>query len=631
VGAEELNADATALDLCYALDLQGKTLWEFLLSSDEEAALPEQHKSNILNADGTQTAAEFFFNIMHLLDVFFARAFNLWVPFKTHPPSVVRMVFSRCIFRPPEIKIYRQHIADEPQVMINFSNVLLGGLSKLPDGIHPIALSRLTDQTRNEILFQNLCYYVRHAYSDNLKTTLNLRLKDIVVIEDPVFQSDRLLTFTNLLCSLVEDLMKDIPGSSLDNGVARQSEDNKRIEELLKKGISLVRHSRMNDALRIFQEVLAKDANNRDALLYTGIAFGYIGQYEQSLSYLERAETVTEVVSRRTLAELATYKASALAKLGRHREAMTLFDKAISYDEKHTWAWYSKGIAFSDNGELEQALDCFSKALELEPLFPDGWRDKGLVLANMGRLKQALACYDKALSIDPKLVAAWHSRGNALVQMDRLREALESYEKVVELDPSYESALHNRNVLRPMLEGSAPLEEAVIRDRLDEGSVDERLEQEKWSWVEKGMALDGIDEWKQAIDCYDKALQIDHKFAAACSHKGNSLAQMGANVDALECFKRALEIDGEYARAWVGKGDVLSNSFLDDKGGVILNFSDRKDILAKVDILREAIHAYKNFIAYASPDLSGYKKAIEARCGQIEAIKEFLLKSLERI
>jgi tetratricopeptide (TPR) repeat protein len=47
---------------------------------------------------------------------------------------------------------------------------------------------------------------------------------------------------------------------------------------------------------------------------------------------------------------------------------------------------------------------------------------------------------------------------------------------------------------------------------------------------------------KQAIECYDKAIQIDPKYAVPWYNKGIALDKLEKKKDAKECYKRAKEL-----------------------------------------------------------------------------------------
>lgn len=75
-----------------------------------------------------------------------------------------------------------------------------------------------------------------------------------------------------------------------------------------------------------------------------------------------------------------------------------------------------------------------------------------------------------------------------------------------------------------------------------------------WEWCNKGVSLRSIGRFDEAVICYDKALEIDPRFAGAWSNKGADLGRLGHFHDAILCINKALEIDPRSKSAWLDKG-----------------------------------------------------------------------------
>lgn len=58
------------------------------------------------------------------------------------------------------------------------------------------------------------------------------------------------------------------------------------------------------------------------------------------------------------------------------------------------------------------------------------------------------------------------------------------------------------------------------------------------AWFNKGVALDELRRYDEAIACYDRALEVQGS-ADACINKGISLVHLARFREALECFEQA--------------------------------------------------------------------------------------------
>jgi serine/threonine protein kinase len=80
------------------------------------------------------------------------------------------------------------------------------------------------------------------------------------------------------------------------------------------------------------------------------------------------------------------------------------------------------------------------------------------------------------------------------------------------------------------------------------------------AWSNKGLALDDLGRPAEALTCYERALEINPRYSMAWFNKGVVLDDLGRHAEALICCERALEINPRYAEAWYNKGNALAKS-----------------------------------------------------------------------
>ncbi|HXG49243.1 MAG TPA: tetratricopeptide repeat protein, partial [Methylomirabilota bacterium] len=92
-------------------------------------------------------------------------------------------------------------------------------------------------------------------------------------------------------------------------------------------------------------------------------------------------------------------RGQALLQLGRAREALECFDRALAEDARHVEALLKRGLALERLNRLDEARQSYERAAELAPDQPRPWLCQAGVLNQQERFAEALACYERALHV----------------------------------------------------------------------------------------------------------------------------------------------------------------------------------------------------------------------------------------
>jgi Flp pilus assembly protein TadD len=74
------------------------------------------------------------------------------------------------------------------------------------------------------------------------------------------------------------------------------------------------------------------------------------------------------------------------------------------------------------------------------------------------------------------------------------------------------------------------------------------------AWYYKGTALDMLRKYDEAIQAFDRAIEINPQDADAWYEKGWNLGELGKHEEAIEALDEAIRLDPNYASAWEDKG-----------------------------------------------------------------------------
>ncbi|PKP54354.1 MAG: hypothetical protein CVT90_01700, partial [Candidatus Altiarchaeales archaeon HGW-Altiarchaeales-3] len=90
-----------------------------------------------------------------------------------------------------------------------------------------------------------------------------------------------------------------------------------------------------------------------------------------------------------------------------------------------------------------------------------------------------------------------------------------------------------------------------------------------FTWINKGQCLGNLTKYEEALECANKALELEPKSALAKAfawhNKGFYLYKLKRVEEAIECYDRSLTLDSNYAPAWHNKGYALHKLEKDEK------------------------------------------------------------------
>jgi tetratricopeptide (TPR) repeat protein len=124
--------------------------------------------------------------------------------------------------------------------------------------------------------------------------------------------------------------------------------------------------------------------------------------------------------------------------------AIADFNRKIELNPKDARAYYNRGIAKQAKGDLDGAIADFSRAIEFDPKYAIAYNNRGIAKDDKGDLDGAIADYSRAIELDPKHAVAYNNRGIAKEARGDLDGAIADYNRAIELDPKLAIAYNNR-------------------------------------------------------------------------------------------------------------------------------------------------------------------------------------------
>ena len=280
-----------------------------------------------------------------------------------------------------------------------------------------------------------------------------------------------------------------------------QNEAAAELQAKFNQGMALHQQGKLEEAERIYGEVLRQQPTHFDALHLLGVIAFQTRRTERSVELISKAIGLNANV-----AAAHSNLGNALMDLKRLTEALASYDQAIALKPDSAEAYYNRGIALRDLKRLEGALASYDKAIALKSDYAEAYNNRGNALADLKQPEEALASCGRAIALKPNFAEAYYNRGNALTDLKQPEEALASYDRAITLKPDFAEAYYNR-----------------------------------------GNALRDLNYPADALASYDQAITLKPDYAEIYKNRGIALRDLKRPEDALVSYDRAISLKCDLA------------------------------------------------------------------------------------
>jgi tetratricopeptide (TPR) repeat protein len=270
---------------------------------------------------------------------------------------------------------------------------------------------------------------------------------------------------------------------------------NQNIQDMLETGYRQHQEGHLDEAERLYLEVLQQDRDNIHALNLLGMlcvnefrpdeAVFFIAKAlklqpnnpeshaNMALAYKDQSKPEQAVKHFRESVRLDPYNPVVLNNLGnvlremsRPQEAIKVYERALKLDGDFAPCWSNLSAALNEAEKRKAAHSAVERALRLEPGLAQAHNNKGDILLAEARYAEALESYRKATALNPKYAAALINMARTQRDMDDPTAAVATLRQALEIEPNNPEAHHAMGVLQEQLgnrDGAVSAFQAAIR------------------------------------------------------------------------------------------------------------------------------------------------------------------------
>ena len=277
------------------------------------------------------------------------------------------------------------------------------------------------------------------------------------------------------------------------------------------------------------------------------------------------------------------------------------------------------------DGRLQNAEQLYRAILQTQPKHTDANHNLGVLAVQMNMVEQALPFFRIAIETNPTNSQYWLSYIDALIKLSKHDDARQV------LKQGQEKGLSGKRVDQlstQLKENNAPPQDqiAALINMYHSGQMT-KTEQACHELLQTyphtlvilnvlGGSFNGQGKFQEAIESYNKAIQIKPDYAEAYSNRGIALKELGELEEAVESCNKAIQIKPDYAEAYYNRGIALKdlgqleeaiesyNKAIQIKPDCADTYNNRGIALKEIGQLREAVESYNKAIQI-KPDCAG--------------------------
>jgi tetratricopeptide (TPR) repeat protein len=210
---------------------------------------------------------------------------------------------------------------------------------------------------------------------------------------------------------------------------------------------------------------------------------------------------------------------------------------------------YSQGRKAFDAFKNQEAINLFTRAIEADSVHLRSYVNRALAYYNLGKLDQAMQDCTTAMRINGSSAGPYRVRG--LIYAARKTDtdmdlAMSDWMKAIQLEPKWGW---------PYLDKARMHFDRAEYDRaITDYSMAVRVFTVNWEIAEarnsRGLCYFVLDKLDKAIEDYDKAIQLNPKWAAPYSNRGAARYQQNKLDLAIEDCNKAIQLDQRAAAAY---------------------------------------------------------------------------------
>jgi len=228
-----------------------------------------------------------------------------------------------------------------------------------------------------------------------------------------------------------------------------------------------------------------------------------------------------------------------------------------------------QGVAAHKGGKLQEAERLYRVILQSQPAHPDVNHNLGLIAISAQQIEAALPLFKTAVEVNPNIEQFWISYIDALIKNNQYKDAKQAIKKAKKkgFDAKKLQALLTQSPGSADTEAPPQKELNSLLELYQNGRYDDaervataiilEFPSHNFSWKILGAVFAATEKNSEAINAYQKAIDLSPSDPEAHNALGAKLEGLGRLAEALASYKRAIALKPDFAEAHSNLGTTL--------------------------------------------------------------------------
>ncbi len=256
-------------------------------------------------------------------------------------------------------------------------------------------------------------------------------------------------------------------------------------------------------------------------------------------------------------------------KQGNDFNALNDLDAALSIDSTRADIYLERGELYYESQNFEAALNDYKKCVETDPTNTSCLLRLATMNIHLRNYENAIQQLNQGLQQNDQLSEAYYLKGRIYKEIGDTALSASSYQTAIEVDPNYYDPYIEVALLYAKAKSDLAIEYNRTAIEIKPQSIEARY---NLAMYLQETGLRDTTRYNEALDQYDKILEIDPKNASASFNKGFVYLEYLQDYEAgIAAFTRAIELLPNYAQAYYNRG--LCYESIDNTAEALKNYN----------------------------------------------------------